>query len=200
MNYLEDCITELKSASSGKNTTNTPVMRAPPGPPSPTSPELAMPERADEESYSASSASSVAPSPALSPHSGPTHHHHQFQAIDLSSSYYPILPSPALGPVHSQQQQWRAPSQPITSATPSPAILPQQHRYSVSSTTTSNASGTALENDATDHEASAALLMLNMDRRSGPAAEESAQRSSLAAEATARQRKMGMSVRDLLAP
>jgi hypothetical protein len=49
-----------------------------------------------------------------------------------------------------------------------------------------------------DHEASAALLMLNMDRRGG--VEESAQRSSLAAEATARKRKMGMSVRDLLAP
>ncbi|CRG84944.1 hypothetical protein PISL3812_02111 [Talaromyces islandicus] len=209
MNYLEECITELKSASSGKNTTNTPIMRAPPGPPSPTSPELVMPERADEESFSASSsASSVAASPALSPHTGPTHHHHQFQSIDSSSSssYYPILPSPALGPVQhpnnniNNNNTWRTPSQPLASATPSPAILPQQHhRYSVSSSTST--SGAALENDSSiDHEASAALLMLNMDRRSGPAAEESAQRSSLAAEATARQRKMGMSVRDLLAP
>ncbi|KAH8697429.1 hypothetical protein BGW36DRAFT_407450 [Talaromyces proteolyticus] len=205
MNYLEECITELKSASGKNSQSKTPLMMAaPPGPPSPTSPEVMMPDKTvDEESFSSSSAASPAASsisPAFSPHTNP----HQAPAID--NTYYSILPSPALGPLRSPQQlppsthTWR-PSQPITSTTPSPAILPQQHhRHSISSSyASSTTSGAAHEADSMiDHEASAALLMLNMDRRgTGASIEESAQRSSLAVEAS---RKLGMSVRDLLAP
>jgi len=86
--------------------------------------------------------------------------------------------------------------QQIASTTPSPAILPQQRRHSISSThAASMASPVFVASDSMiDHEASAALLMLNMDRRGASISEEGSDDKS----PNSSERKMGMSVRDLL--
>ncbi|KAL1962840.1 hypothetical protein VTN77DRAFT_9115 [Rasamsonia byssochlamydoides] len=202
VNYLEQCIRDLKAASGRSNTT------VPPGPPSPTSPEVAA--GAEESGISMVTSSSTSPellpsgaqsaqySPAFSPRN-PGLPQRQ-PSLEFSTT---ILPSPALRPTQSPPHlNWRPSTQPVSaSASTSPAILPQQ-RNSISSY--------SVDTDI-DHEASAALLMLNRDRRgtmdslksvsmSAPAAEAhptaSSDRSSEVVQD--KQKKMGMSVRDLL--
>jgi hypothetical protein len=237
MNYLEECITELKNnASSGgwtNSTSKKPKLEAPSlAPPSPTSPELIIPLMGSEESVdSESGSSSPEPfpynstnannnngtasyysSPSFSPYTAPTTSQQHVQPLD--SVNHPILPSPALRPLYSPQirphldsqmqinthnnpnpqsnTSWRV-NQQIASATPSPAIQPQQHRQSIGSNSISMASPIFLANDSMiDHEASAALLMLNMDRRGASISEGDGK------PANSNERKMGMSVRDLL--
>ncbi|OKL59806.1 hypothetical protein UA08_04587 [Talaromyces atroroseus] len=251
MNYLEDCITELKNnASAGAGRTDSISKKQklePPSlaPPSPTSPELVMPPMGEESVGSESGSSSPEPlphnnashysSPSFSPYTAPTASHQNLQPLDNGA--HPILPSPALRPLYSPQirpetqpdsypaqmhitnqnssshnhTSWRVPQQ-IVSATPSPAIRPQQHRQSTSSIMSASiASPIFLANDSSiDHEASAALLMLNMDRRGPSSISEQAggdgvydgisvsSSSSSSSSSTNKARKMGMSVRDLL--
>jgi len=198
INYLEQCIADLKTAAA--RNTNKPPM--PPAPPSPTSPDV-LP--AAEES--GDSAQSSTASPELLPN-----HAHDNSRTSPSFSprgrQYPsrpslefnttILPSPALGPSRSpdvsgreQQFTWTTST---ASASTSPAILPQRNSISSCNADTE-----------LDHEASAALLMLNMDRRgtidssmdvpvsaARPPADHGSDYSQ------DKQRKMGMSVRDLL--
>jgi hypothetical protein len=251
MNYLEECITELKNnASSAAGRTNSVSKKpkldgGPPlAPPSPTSPEMIVPPTmASEDSGSASeSSSSPEPfaqnsgnnrinhtttstyysSPSFSPYTAPVNNSQQLDGIN-----HPILPSPALRPLYSPQMRaqqqpdlhqmantnsYRVPQQ-IASATPSPAILPQQHqhqhqhRQSISSTHTMASPVFAAHDSIIDQEASAALLMLNMDRRGASISEASGgsgggkedKKSPDAGAASASQdRRMGMSVRDLL--
>jgi hypothetical protein len=169
---------------------------APPGPPSPTSPEVVA---GAEESASMVSSSSMSPvllpsgaqsaqySPAFSPRN-PGHPQRQ-PSLEFSTT---ILPSPALGPtyvpetVHSPHFTWQASAQPVSAST-SPAMLPQQ-RNSISSY--------GADTDI-DHEASAALLMLNMDRRGTMDSVKDVPTAPTQAVPDKR-RKMGMSVRDLL--
>lgn len=248
MNYLEECITELKNnASSAAGRTNSVSKKqkldGPPlAPPSPTSPEMLVPPTmASEDSGSASeSSSSPEPfpqtrdnhnnglntstyysSPSFSPYTGPVSNSQQQQIQSLDGVNHPILPSPALRPLYSpqiraQQPQsenttsYRVPQQ-IASATPSPAILPQQqhhhqqqHRQSISSTHTIASPVFVAHDSIIDQEASAALLMLNMDRRGASISEGSAGKedkkslSSASASSASQDRRVGMSVRDLL--
>ncbi|OJJ49798.1 hypothetical protein ASPZODRAFT_1030901 [Penicilliopsis zonata CBS 506.65] len=188
VNYLEQCIQDLKAGDSKKSTT----------PPSPTSPNmLAGPgmstvyhiATSPQVTATTSAAATANPSPSFSPRS---------RAPSRSFDFVPttILPSPALAPSrsHSSPSDTTDPPRPwattttTTSATTSPAMAPQ--RGSISSY--------SLDTDI-DHEASAALLMLNRDRRG--TADSIADRVSSAAldvEGGDAQRKMGMSVRDLL--
>ncbi|EED24328.1 HLH transcription factor, putative [Talaromyces stipitatus ATCC 10500] len=247
MNYLEECITELKNnASTAAGRTNSvskkPRLNNPPlAPPSPTSPETLVPLTNEDSSSSGSSSpepvqdnrtthsatSTYYSSPSFSPYTGPiTSSSSQQQIQSLDGINHPILPSPALRPLYSpqiraQQQQtdlqtqlqsYRVPQQQIASTTPSPAILPQQqhqqqHRQSISSihTAASMASPVFVAHDSIiDQEASAALLMLNMDRRGASMSEAGGgnedRKFSLASSSSssARDKRMGMSVRDLL--
>lgn len=170
-------------------------------------------------------------SPSFSPYTAPTPSQQAVQPLDGN---HPILPSPALRPLyyspqirpqtHSDSQQqpgmqsntnintdhpsnnsstasWRVHQPIIASTTPSPALQPQ-HRPSLSASITSpmfNASDSII-----DHEASAALLMLNMDRRglsiseSAGVSGERAEHSPTPLSTSSNERKVGMSVRDLL--
>ncbi|KAE8549463.1 hypothetical protein TMatcc_000461 [Talaromyces marneffei ATCC 18224] len=250
MNYLEECITELKNNAGRTNSVSKkPKLDGPPlAPPSPTSPEMLVPQTmASEDSGSASeSSSSPEPfpqtnnnssngnrintstyysSPSFSPYTGPVSSSQQLDGIN-----HPILPSPALRPLYSpqiraQQQQseiqaqlamanttsYRVPQQ-IASTTPSPAILPQQHhqhhqnqqhRQSISSNHTMASPVFVAHDSIIDQEASAALLMLNMDRRGtsiseGSGGKEDKKPSSSSSASASQDRRMGMSVRDLL--
>lgn len=256
MNYLEECITELKSNASsaagrGNSVSKKPKLDGSPlAPPSPTSPEMLVPPTMASEDSASTSESSSSPepypqtgnndhhnhsnrantstynsSPSFSPFTGPISNSHQ-QIQSLDGINHPILPSPALRPLYSpqirtQQHQselyqmgnptsYRVPQQ-VVSPTPSPAILPQQqqqqqHRPSISSTHT--ASPVFVAHDSLiDQEASAALLMLNMDRRGASISEASGNsegkgdiksRSSASASSASQDKRMGMSVRDLL--
>jgi hypothetical protein len=174
----------------------------PPGPPSPTSPEVVA--GMGESGASAAGLSSPSPEPLAS----------GFQSAQYSPSFSPRnqgyphrqpsldFPSPALGPTNYPPETlrspsyhtWRTPGQPA-SASASPAILPQQHRASLSSSYGADAD--------IDHEASAALLMLNMDRRGTVDSVKSVQTTSDRSSSETllpqeKQKKMGMSVRDLL--
>jgi len=197
VNYLEQCIADLKVAS-GKNgnvlTSATP--------PSPTSPKVVA---GSVESDSSLPSSSVSPelvpsgttagqcSPPFSPGS-----YAQPQEFPAS-----ILPSPALGPlqspeaIRSTQHIWRTRPPSLTT---SPAVLPQQL----------NTLSFTADADI-DHEASTALLMLNMDRRNTIDSSQSLPLSPLApqpsqasisglgsGELKDKEKRMGMSVRDLL--
>ncbi|RAO65568.1 uncharacterized protein BHQ10_001580 [Talaromyces amestolkiae] len=254
MNYLEECITELKnnaSSAAGRTTSVSKKLKldGPPlAPPSPTSPEMLVPpDMAEEDSAGSASESSSSPelfpqtssnnnrtntstyysSPSFSPYTGPVSNSQQ-QIQTLDGINHPILPSPALRPLYSpqiraQQPQselhqmgnatsYRVPQQ-IASTTPSPAILPQQqhhyqqqqqHRQSISSTHTMASPVFVAHDSIIDQEASAALLMLNMDRRGASISEGSAGKedkkspSSASASSASQDRRMGMSVRDLL--
>ncbi|GAM41487.1 HLH transcription factor [Talaromyces pinophilus] len=257
MNYLEECITELKNnASSAAGRTNSvskkPKLDGPPlAPPSPTSPEMLVPPTVASEDSGSASESSSSPepfpqtnssnntdnrintstyfsSPSFSPYTGPVSNSQQ-QIQSLDGVNHPTLPSPALRPLYSpqiraQQQQseihqmgnttsYRVPQQ-IASATPSPAILPQQHhhhqqqqhRQSISSTHTMASPVFVAHDSIIDQEASAALLMLNMDRRgasisggSGNSVPGGGKEDKKSPSSSASQdRRMGMSVRDLL--
>ncbi|KAI7974366.1 hypothetical protein EIK77_008546 [Talaromyces pinophilus] len=257
MNYLEECITELKNnASSAAGRTNSvskkPKLDGPPlAPPSPTSPEMLVPPTVASEDSGSASESSSSPepfpqtnssnntdnrintltyysSPSFSPYTGPVSNSRQ-QIQSLDGVNHPTLPSPALRPLYSpqiraQQQQseihqmgnttsYRVPQQ-IVSATPSPAILPQQHhhhqqqqhRQSISSTHTMASPVFVAHDSIIDQEASAALLMLNMDRRGASISEGSGnsvpgggkEDKKSPSSSASQDRRMGMSVRDLL--
>ncbi|KAI9368997.1 hypothetical protein BJX61DRAFT_546007 [Aspergillus egyptiacus] len=143
VNYLETCIKDLKSPGEQK-----PVMPSLPAAPlSPTSPEFVGEPRGHAYSTSVSPEvlpESLATSPMYSPRS-------RIPPGTLSEIPPSILPSPALGPIRPTERpmglsrnSWALPS-----SASSPAIQP---RFS-------NASADM------DHEASAALLMLNRDPR-----------------------------------
>ena len=182
VNYLEQCIKDLKTAG-GRHSAVPP--RLPPAPPSVTSPEF-LEELADSE-HEASVSPELLPessqvhdtSPSFSPRTVPSN--------GTTYDFVPttILPSPALGPNHPTEahQSWPA------SANTSPALQPSRQ---------SNASADA------DVDASAALLMLNQDRRGTAdsiadkvteASLESGNRETRVQEPG---RRMGMSVKDLL--
>ncbi|KAL2828481.1 hypothetical protein BDW59DRAFT_143180 [Aspergillus cavernicola] len=147
VNYLETCIQDLKNPN-GHNLAAPPSLPA--APLSPTSPEF--PGEVKEHMYSTSMSPKVHPnghaantSPMYSPRS-------RFPSIAMSDIPPAILPSPALGPIRpnecttgSARSSWALPP-----SRTSPAIQP---RFS-------NTSSADM-----DHEASAALLMLNRDPR-----------------------------------
>ncbi|KAI9923485.1 hypothetical protein ASPWEDRAFT_27965 [Aspergillus wentii DTO 134E9] len=190
VNYLEQCVQDLKVAG-GKRIAVPP--RMPPAPPSPTSPEFLAPD----DLHSASASPELLPesaqvndtSPSFSPRTQVPSAGPNFEFTHTS------LPSPVLGPpasagtqIHFSPQQWP------TSANTSPAILPRQ----------SNASAYSADAEI-DHEASAALLMLNRDRRgTADSINTKLTNSTLASqedrnrEMQETQRRMGMSVKDLL--
>ncbi|KAH2035295.1 hypothetical protein LV163_000318 [Aspergillus fumigatus] len=191
VNYLEKCIQDLKTAGSQRSTAS-PFM--PPASPSPTSPEMLGEVRSGTQSTSVSpellpnGAHTNNTSPAFSPRS-------RMASTGTAIEFLPaILPSPALGPVrygegtmHPPHGSWNVPSSTLTS----PVIQPRA----------SNAlSGTDAD---IDHEASTALLMLNRDRRGtvgsiqeGVSCPESRKNSTISIQGS--QKKMGMSVKDLL--
>lgn len=173
VNYLEQCIKDLKTAGGAAPS------RLPPGPPSPASPEF-LAEMAGSE-RSASESPEFLPeniqihdtSPSFSPRT---------RIPSMSTTYElapSILPSPALGP----SQPEHHPSWPVSTNT-SPALQPQQNNANV------------------DHEASAALLMLNQDRRGtldsiiDKVTDASSESRNSERQETGK--RMGMSVRDLL--
>ncbi|PLB35463.1 basic helix-loop-helix domain-containing protein [Aspergillus candidus] len=146
VNYLEQCVQDLKTTDQPA----TAPLRMPPGPPSPTSPEILGDEAEDP---SASVSPDLPPyqvpkgqtSLAGSPWSGVPS---TVAAVEPLPS---ILPSPALGPMYladhgipSSHASWTA-----SSANTSPALCPQYMNPSAN----------------LDHEASAALLMLNRECR-----------------------------------
>ncbi|GAD95112.1 HLH transcription factor [Paecilomyces variotii No. 5] len=187
VNYLEQCISDLKTAGSSSVGSTLP----PPGPPSPTSPDFLPGSQQSGESLSSSASPELMPdhsqnsnmSPSLSPRS----HHYQAQLpTELRSS---MLPSPALGPSQSRESSVRSPEHSwvlsnVPSVSASPAIQPQRNSVSY-------------RDGDVDHEASAALLMLNMDRRGTLDSTKEMPPSSLPPPSDSN-RKMGMSVRDLL--
>lgn len=105
-----------------------------------------------------------------------------------------ILPSPALGPFHPGQTYPSWPASTTVSANTSPAIKPRQ--------------GNGHIDADVDHEASAALLMLNQDRRGtidsvvDKINDANLDTGKKEAPETGPEtgRRMGMSVRDLLVP
>ncbi|PYI08593.1 HLH-domain-containing protein [Aspergillus sclerotiicarbonarius CBS 121057] len=188
VNYLEQCILDLKTAGN-RHTQVSP--RMPPAPPSPTSPEALAEESSLSSSPSVSpelpptDATTDAMSPLFSPRSrGPTG-----TVTDFASS---ITPSPALGPTHPPQNTTLAghSSWAVSSSSTSPVIQP---RYSIASSAD------------VDHEASAALLMLNRDCRGSvgsvhdvPTNSPPRSREHGKPHPQDPQRKIGMSVKDLL--
>lgn len=173
VNYLEQCIKDLKTAGGAAPS------RLPPGPPSPTSPEFLAEMAGSERSASASpeflpeNTQIPDTSPSFSPRT-------RIPSMSTTYEFAPsILPSPALGP----SQPEHHPSWPVSTNT-SPALQPQQNNADV------------------DHEASAALLMLNQDRR-GTLDSIIDKVTDASSESRNRERqetgkRMGMSVRDLL--
>lgn len=173
VNYLEQCIKDLKTAGGAAPS------RLPPGPPSPTSPEFLAEMAASERSASASpeflpeNTQIPDTSPSFSPRT-------RIPSMSTTYEFAPsILPSPALGPSHPEHY----PSWPASTNT-SPALQPQQNNADV------------------DHEASAALLMLNQDRRGtldsiiDKVTDASLESRNREGQETGK--RMGMSVRDLL--
>ncbi|KAL4873630.1 hypothetical protein BDV12DRAFT_182031 [Aspergillus spectabilis] len=146
VNYLEKCIQDLKTPGEHKPITPPSL---PAAPLSPTSPEF----RAEIQGsiYSASVSPEVHPesiastSPMYSPRT-------RIPSSTISEIPPSVLPSPALGPIRPNDRTMSAAfsSWALPSARTSPAIQP---RFS-------NASSADV-----DHEASAALLMLNRDPR-----------------------------------
>ncbi|RAK97120.1 basic helix-loop-helix domain-containing protein [Aspergillus ibericus CBS 121593] len=188
VNYLEQCISDLKTAGN-RHTQVSP--RMPPAPPSPTSPEALAEESGLSSSPSVSpelpptDATTDAISPLFSPRSrGPTG-----TVTDFASS---ITPSPALGPTHPSQNPTHSGqcTWAVSSSSASPVIQP---RYSIASSAD------------VDHEASAALLMLNRDCRGSVGSAHDVPADSLSRlrelgkpHPQDPQRKIGMSVKDLL--
>ncbi|PLB43706.1 putative HLH transcription factor [Aspergillus steynii IBT 23096] len=170
VNYLEQCIQDLKMAGGQQSPM---LQHMPPGPPSPTSPE-ALPEFTGS-TYSASVSPDLYPisnqmnetSPVFSPQG-------HVPSAGIPSEVAPsVLPSPALGPMQS-----------------SPSIEPQYRNPSSADV---------------DHEASAALLMLNRDCRQATSLADGERSGSISGPPEGQeyshpdnQRRMGMSVKELL--
>ena len=159
-----------------------------PAPPSPSSPEILG--EMTGSTYSASVSPDILPSgcptnvtsPAFSPRG-------RISSTSTAIDFPSILPSPALGPTHpcdsalrSSRGSWAG-----TSTNPSPVLQPQIRHASSAEM---------------DHEASAALLMLNRDCRGsvGSVPEEHAKpiQGNRQYSLQDTQRKIGMSVKDLL--
>ncbi|KAJ5166953.1 uncharacterized protein N7482_005734 [Penicillium canariense] len=178
VNYLEQCIQDLKTAGSTHHT---------PAPPSPTSPEFIAeagtdiimqqpPQRARASTHYSSASASASASPEILPPNIQSYHpspsfspRTRMPSVHTLPDAPSILPSPALGPSQSP--------------------MDQLHEF-----------------QGIDHEASAALLMLTQDRR-GTADSISEHFSSSTALATPSaeskahadaHRRKRMSVRDLL--
>ncbi|KAM3514789.1 hypothetical protein MY11210_001630 [Beauveria gryllotalpidicola] len=185
--YLEDCVSQLKAQHSGDgdhhrggdvvsaSSNSLPSIRE-------FHPTFHGDEPADVEM---SDSEAVSPTFTARPDSHHHHHHHQYPTPQQQHHHQPSV-SPAL---HAQDAPSRHHSYSSTtstaaaaaapeyrhhgftlSATPSPAFGPQRHGpYARSSTSTSAAStvtSPALNPQTElDHEATAALLMLNADRR-----------------------------------
>ncbi|KAL5049796.1 hypothetical protein BDW71DRAFT_175485 [Aspergillus fruticulosus] len=144
VNYLEKCIQDLKAPGDHEHKpAPTPSLST--GPLSPTFPEFLGDLQGS--TYSASVSPEVHPEsiPSTSPMYSPRSRIPSSSAAALSEIPPSILPSPTLGPIRPNERTWALPS-----LTTSPAIQP---RFS-------NASSADM-----DHEASAALLMLNRDPR-----------------------------------
>ncbi|KAL5333458.1 hypothetical protein BJX70DRAFT_392175 [Aspergillus crustosus] len=146
VNYLEKCIQDLKTPGAHKPI---PPPTLPAAPLSPTSPEFLA--EFQGSTYSASVSPEVHPEsvPSTSPMYSPRT---QIPYGNMSEIPPSILPSPALGPIRPNDRSMSGAfsSWALPSARTSPAIQP---RFS-------NASSADV-----DHEASAALLMLNRDPR-----------------------------------
>lgn len=179
VNYLEQCIQDLKVPGPAK-------LGLPPGPPSPTSPDTLTGISGPVDTYSESVSPQLLPdgdstgantSPSFSPRS---------QVPSSTFGFTSVLPSPVLGP---QAESRRQTSQ------PSPESL---------ASATRNDSQSYRGDTRIDHEASAALLMLNQDRRgTADSINERLISSSLGSREECHptqetQRKTGISVRDLL--
>ncbi|KAK1143980.1 hypothetical protein N8T08_005889 [Aspergillus melleus] len=168
--YLEQCIQDLKMAGGQQS----PILQhMPPGPPSPTSPEV-LPEYAGS-TYSAS----------VSPELGPVSN----QVTETSPVFSPRSHVPSTG----------IPSEVAPSVLPSPALGPMQSSPSIEPQYRNPSSADV------DHEASAALLMLNRDCRQTTGLVDGERTGSISGPLESReysvhdpQRRMGMSVRDLL--
>lgn len=170
VNYLEQCIQDLKMAGGQQSPM---LQHLPPGPPSPTSPD-ALPEFAGS-TYSASV------SPDLCPISN--------QIDETSPMFSPQGHVPSTG----------APSEVAPSVLPSPALGPMQYSPSIGPQSRNPSSADM------DHEASAALLMLNRDCRPSTRVADGERLGSISGPQEGReyslhdsQRRMGMSVKDLL--
>ncbi|OXV05444.1 hypothetical protein Egran_06788 [Elaphomyces granulatus] len=192
VNYLEQCIADLKVVGRSGNMAST-------GPPSPTGTVVL---ESDSGLSSSSVSPELVPSGTTAGHSSPPFSPASYaQPQEFPAS---ILPSPALGPlqspeaIRSTQHIWRTRPPSLTT---SPAVLPQQ--LNPLSFTTADAD--------IDHEASTALLMLNMDRRNTMDSSHSLPLSPLArpqpqpsisgsgsGDLKDKDKRMGMSVRDLL--
>ncbi|KAE8145538.1 hypothetical protein BDV25DRAFT_164476 [Aspergillus avenaceus] len=191
VNYLEQCIHGLKT---GGDTQAAAVQRLPPAPPSPPSP-MVLGELA-ESTYSASVSPDLLPtesnshvtSPAFSPRN-------RIHSIGTVMDFAPsTLPSPALHPtqqgengLHPSHRSWAAPYTDL-----SPDLQPQNRPASSADM---------------DHEASAALLMLNRDFRGSISSARGETNQSMSLPLEDRryslqdaQRKVGISVKDLLTP
>ncbi|KAE8158508.1 hypothetical protein BDV40DRAFT_275675 [Aspergillus tamarii] len=185
VNYLEQCIHDLKTAGDSQMTAPRHML---PAPPSPSSPEILG--EMTGSTYSASVSPDILPSgcptnvtsPAFSPRG-------RISSTSTAIDFPSILPSPALGPTHpcdsalrSSRGSWAG-----TSTNPSPVLQPQIRHASSAEM---------------DHEASAALLMLNRDCRGsvGSVPEEHAKpiQGNRQYSLQDTQRKIGMSVKDLL--
>ncbi|KAG2415367.1 hypothetical protein HFD88_006558 [Aspergillus terreus] len=180
VNYLEKCIQDLKTAGNPQHSAMPP--RMPPAPPSPASPEVL---EGGDGSYSASASPDLVPdgrqtamtSPAFSPRS----HAPSTGVLEPTPT---ILPSPALGPSYSStrdisRSSWTL----LSSANTSPVIQPEYRP--------------ALSADM-DHEASAALLMLNRECRRSISSVQEEQSESTPTTLPEPRRQSRMSVKDLL--
>ncbi|RAL10415.1 basic helix-loop-helix domain-containing protein [Aspergillus homomorphus CBS 101889] len=191
VNYLEQCILDLKTAG-GRPARQTPSM--PPAPPSPTSP-VAL----GEESGSTSSASV---SPALLPTDAST-----------SNATSPIFPPTAQTPApYGSLPDFRCSfaAYPVPEPVPSARETSRSARTSWAASSTSTSPFLPPQNARAspadvDHEASAALLMLNRDCRGSVGSVHDAHvppvplaRREDPSAGQDPQRKLGMSVKDLL--
>jgi hypothetical protein len=189
VNYLEQCIADLKVVGRSGNMAST-------GPPSPTGTVVL---ESDSGLSSSSVSPELVPSGTTASHSSPPFSPASYaQPQEFPAS---ILPSPALGPLQSPRSTQHIWCTRPPSLTTSPAVLPQQ--LNPLSFTTADAD--------IDHEASTALLMLNMDRRNTMDSSQSLPLSPLArpqpqpsisgsgsGDLKDKDKRMGMSVRDLL--
>ncbi|KAL4976306.1 hypothetical protein BDW66DRAFT_52409 [Aspergillus desertorum] len=144
VNYLEKCIQDLKARDDlEKEPAPRPSLAT--APLSPTSPEFLGDLQGSTYSASVSPEARHGSISSTSPMYSPRSRVPSSSAAALAEIPPSILPSPVLGPIRSNERTWILPS-----LTTSPAIQP---RFS-------NASSADM-----DHEASAALLMLNRDPR-----------------------------------
>jgi hypothetical protein len=185
MRYLEQCLTDLKAAHSQCRPTSTSAYTSPPPPTHTPQPVESGNPTSNAQAEESDEDSDEEMSEATSPHTTHPHYRTTSSAHSNRPSISPaILPSAFTSPaILSHHQREYSYNSTYSSALPSPAYEPQKKSSGPSfSQLTSPAlrpqDPKGMEKD--DHEATAALLMLNTDRRkwSGPS--------------------RGMSVKDLL--